>query len=67
MVTTLVDRLVLAMVGGALLLASAVLLSTGAASADNASLPEVLGYLGLAVGSGLALRVVAAVVRDGYS
>jgi ubiquinone biosynthesis protein len=62
---TAVNRLVLGLTGGLVLVGSALLLAA-AADGPSTSLPEVFGYVGLAVGGILVLRVVAAVVRDGY-
>jgi ubiquinone biosynthesis protein len=67
-VTTLVNRLVLVVAGGLAGVASAVLLSIPASSSgsNGTSLTRVFGYLGLGFAAVLLLRVVAAVVRDGY-
>ena len=62
---TAVNRLVLTLTGGLLFIGSALLLAVAEGGPDT-SLPEVLGYVGLAAGAVLLLRVVAAVVRDGY-
>jgi ubiquinone biosynthesis protein len=65
---TLVNRALLAVVGGTLLVASALLLGTPVgetAEIGGTSLLHVLGYGGLLVGTVLVLRVVAAVARDG--
>jgi ubiquinone biosynthesis protein len=67
-VTTLINRVVLAMAGGLAGVASALLLSisTGGPAAHGTSLTRVFGFLGLGFAAVLLLRVVAAVVRDGY-
>jgi ubiquinone biosynthesis protein len=65
---TLVNRSLLAVVGSAFLLASALLLGSadeGPAVASGTGLFEVFGLGGLLVGTVLLLRVVAAVARDG--
>jgi ubiquinone biosynthesis protein len=65
---TLVNRVLLAGVGAALLVVSAVLLvaaDSGPAVADRTGLFEIFGYGGLLAGVVLVLRVVAAVARDG--
>jgi ubiquinone biosynthesis protein len=65
---TLVDRALLAVVGGAILLTSGLLLSApeaGRARVGGTSLLDVLGYGGLLAGTVLVLRAVAAVARDG--
>jgi ubiquinone biosynthesis protein len=65
---TLVNRMLLAGIGAALLVVSAVLLvapDAGPAVADRTGLFEIFGYGGLLAGVVLVLRVVAAVARDG--
>ena len=65
---TLVNRALLAGIGAALLVVSAVLLvspDAGPAVADRTGLFEIFGYGGLLAGVVLVLRVVAAVARDG--
>ena len=65
---TLVNRMLLAGVGAALLVVAAVLLvapDAGPVVADNTGLFEIFGYGGLLAGVVLLLRVVAAVARDG--
>jgi ubiquinone biosynthesis protein len=67
-VRTLVNRVVLAGVGAAVLAVSAVLLvapDAGPAVADRTGLFEIFGYGGLLAGVVLVLRVVAAIARDG--
>jgi ubiquinone biosynthesis protein len=64
-VTTLVNRVLLVVAGSALVVGSALLVA-GTSTAEGTSLAEVTGFIGLAVGLLLLLRVVAAVVRDGY-
>jgi ubiquinone biosynthesis protein len=63
--TRLVNRVLLVLAGSALVLGAAVLV-TGADTPRGTSLGEVTGFICLAVGLLLILRVVAAVVRDGY-
>lgn len=67
-VTALVNRIALAIVGGLVVVASALLLTIAAdpGGSGPASLTEVFGFVGLAIGMVLVLRVVAGVVRDGY-
>jgi ubiquinone biosynthesis protein len=65
---TLVNRALLAVVGAGFGLVGAVLLvapDAGPAVSRGTGLFEILGYLGLLVGTVLLLRVVAAVARDG--
>ena len=65
---TLVNRALLAAVGGAFLLVAAILLvvaDEGPAVSSGTGLFEVLGYGGLLAGSVLLLRVVSSVARDG--
>jgi ubiquinone biosynthesis protein len=67
-VRTLVNRVVLAGIGAAVLAVSAVLLvapDAGPAVADRTGLFEIFGYGGLLAGVVLVLRVVAAIARDG--
>lgn len=66
-VTRMVDRAVLAVLAAALGIGSTVLLHTqlGPAVADEVTVNEILGYIGLAVASVLTLRIVAAIMRDG--
>ena len=63
--TLLVNRVLLVAAGGALVLGSAVLVAA-TSSSPGTSLAEATGFIGLGVGLLLILRVVAAVVRDGY-
>lgn len=67
--TRLVNRMVLALIAVMLGVGSVVLLgiSGGPLLAGDVPLNEVLGYIGLAGGGVLTLRVVAGVVRDGLS
>jgi hypothetical protein len=65
-ITTLVNRLVFALAGGTIIVGSAVLLTVGDTTGGGTSLPEVFGYMGLAIGTIFILRVIAAVIRDGY-
>lgn len=65
---TLVNRALLAAVGAGFGLVGAVLLvapDAGPAVSRGTGLFEILGYLGLLVGTVLSLRVVASVARDG--
>jgi ubiquinone biosynthesis protein len=66
-VAVLVNRVTFGLTGGLLALAGAVLLAVdpGGAGADT-SVAEIFGYVLLAFAAVLVLRVVAAVVRDGY-
>ena len=67
-VRTLVNRSLLAMIGGVFLVVSAIMLvatDSGPPVASQVGLFEVLGYGGLLAGSVLCLRVVAGVARDG--
>jgi ubiquinone biosynthesis protein len=67
-VRTLVNRIVLAGTGAAVMAVSAVLLvasDPGPAVADRTGLFEIFGYGGLLAGAVLVLRVVAAIARDG--
>ena len=65
----LVDRVVMAVLAASLGIGSVVLLGirTGPEVRDTVTINEVLGYVGLAAASVLALRVIAAVVRDGQT
>jgi ubiquinone biosynthesis protein len=63
--TTLVNRVLLVVAGSALVLGAAVLV-TGSDTPTGTSLAEVTGFICLGVGLLLILRVIAAVVRDGY-
>jgi len=65
---TLVNRALLAAVGTAFLIASAMLVvatDPGPRVGDNLGLFEIFGFGGLLTGTVLLLRVVAAVARDG--
>jgi ubiquinone biosynthesis protein len=65
-VTTLVNRITLALTGGLLALAGALLLTVGTgANNRETTLTEVFGYIALGFAAVVLLRVVAAVVRDG--
>jgi ubiquinone biosynthesis protein len=67
-VRTLVNRALLAAIGTAFVVASAVLLTAtedGPMVSSGTGLFEIFGYGGLLTGSVLLLRVVAAVARDG--
>jgi ubiquinone biosynthesis protein len=66
--TTLVNRIVLALVGGLLTVGAVVLLATsqtGRMAAGSASVMRAFGMVGLGVAAVLLFRVVAAIVRDG--
>jgi ubiquinone biosynthesis protein len=67
-VTTLANRMILALAGSLLLVGSAISLALTSAASESGptSLAEVFGVLGASIGIVLVLRVVAAVVRDGY-
>jgi ubiquinone biosynthesis protein len=69
LVTKLVNRFTLAFLGAVLGLISAVLMGTdrGPILADGTQLLHIFGAIGLACGSVLMLRVVAAIVRDGLN
>jgi ubiquinone biosynthesis protein len=62
--TTLVNRVVLAVLAAAMGIGSVLLLRAGRDGTDI-TVDEVLGYVGLAVSAILTLRIVAGVVRDG--
>jgi len=66
-VTRLVNRAVLGILAASLAVGSTVLIGvdSGPAFTDSVTLNEVLGYIGLAVGTVLALRVIASIIRDG--
>ena len=66
LVTTLVNRAVLAMITTALGLGSVLLLRIGG-DGRQGTVNEVLGYTGLAVAAVLTLRIIANIVRDGRS
>ena len=66
LVTTLVNRAVLALLTTALGLGSVLLLRIDGAGTE-VTVNEVLGYTGLAVAAVLTLRIVAGIVRDGRS
>ena len=68
-VTTLVNRLVLGLGGALLFIGSTLLLMVGdgPSSAINTSLTRTFGYVGLALAATLLLRVIAAIVREGYN
>ncbi len=69
LVRGMVDRLVLALLSASLGIGSVLLLNVeaGPTLSDTVTLNEVLGYLGLACATVLALRVIAGVVRDGLT
>jgi ubiquinone biosynthesis protein len=66
-ITRLVDRLVLAIIAASTGLGSVLLVGSegGPVFQGDVTINEVIGYVGLAASSVLALRVVAGVVRDG--
>lgn len=68
-ITTLVNRLVLGLAGALLFIGSTLLLmvSDGSSSSINTSLTRTFGYVGLALAATMLLRVVAAIVREGYN
>ena len=68
-ITTLVNRLVLGLGGALLFIGSTPLLmvSDRPSSSINTSLTRTFGYVGLALAATLLLRVVAAIVREGYN
>ena len=60
------NRLALALLGGLVIVGSTVLLTVARPGGDETpALTEVFGYVGLAIGAVLVLRVVAGIVRDG--
>jgi ubiquinone biosynthesis protein len=67
-ISTLVNRLVLGIGGALLFIGSTLLLTVSAGSASlNTSLTRTFGYVGLALAATMMLRVVAAIVREGYN
>lgn len=66
---SLVDRIVMAVLAASLGIGSVVLLGlrTGPQASGTVTINEVLGYVGLAAASVLALRVIAGVIRDGLT
>ncbi len=67
-ISTLVNRLVLGLLGGLLFAGSALLLSVNEGGAlGHTPLTRVFGYVGLGLSVSLVLRVVAAIIRDGYN
>ncbi len=67
-ISTLVNRVVLGMLGGLLFAGSALLLSVNEGGAlGHTPLTRVFGYVGLGLSVSLVLRVVAAIIRDGYN
>ena len=68
-ITKMVNRFTLAFVGAVLGVISAMLLATsqGPTLADGTQLLHIFGSIGLASGVVLMLRVVAAVIRDGFN
>jgi ubiquinone biosynthesis protein len=68
-VSTLVNRVVLGAGGGLLFIGSSLLLmaSDGVGSSVGTTLTRTFGYIGLALAAVMLLRVVAAIVREGYN
>jgi hypothetical protein len=68
-VVRLVNRLVLALLAGAIGLVSVGLIAIddGPAFSDSTSLFHILGYFGLFCATVLAMRVIVAVLRDGLN
>jgi ubiquinone biosynthesis protein len=68
-ITTLVNRVVLALLASALGLGSTILLHVDLDPARDTGVTvnEILGYVGLTIAGVLMLRVVATIVRDGRS
>lgn len=64
--TRLIDRVILTLISAAIALTSAVLITvSGSGTPSNgATVPQVLGYIGLGVATILGLRVLVAVTRD---
>ena len=64
--TRLIDRVILTLISAAIALTSAVLITvSGSGTPSNgATVPQVLGYIGLGVATVLGLRVLVAVTRD---
>ncbi len=67
--STLVNRVVLAMISSALGLGSTILLHASPQGERPAqvTIHEVLGYVGLGIAAVLMLRVISSIVRDGRS
>jgi ubiquinone biosynthesis protein len=67
-ISTLVNRVVLAMLGGLLFAGSALLISIDEGGMlGNTPITRVFGYIGLGVAVTLVLRVIAAIIREGYN
>jgi ubiquinone biosynthesis protein len=68
-IATMVNRIVLGVLGGMVAVASAILLTIegGAQVIGGTTLTRVFGFVGLFVAAALVLRVVAAIIRDGYN
>ena len=66
LLTALVNRMALALLGGLVIVGSTLLLTVARPGGDESpALTEVFGFVGLAIGAVLVLRVVAGIVRDG--
>jgi ubiquinone biosynthesis protein len=68
-VTTLVNRVVLCLVGASIALGSGLLLLAchGSTASTSVSVARVLSAVGFSLGAVLLLRVVAAIVREGFN
>jgi ubiquinone biosynthesis protein len=68
-ITTLVNRIVLGLGGALLFTGSSLLLMVGerVGSSVGTTLTRTFGYIGLALAAIMLLRVVAAIVREGYN
>jgi ubiquinone biosynthesis protein len=66
LLTRLIDRVILTAISAAIALTSAVLItvSGGATVSKGVTVPQLVGYIGLAVATILGLRVLVAVTRD---
>jgi ubiquinone biosynthesis protein len=67
-ISTLINRVVLGSLGGLLFIGSALLLSVNEGGMlGNTPLTRVFGYIGLGISVALVLRVIAAIIREGYN